>query len=166
MPAKDRQPRKALETVWIARCPADCPGFEGMYVFAAPNPPRLERTSKKFLVWNQGFTVLPAKIYQRLFEGLRLHPSEGPRRVSLHIKRATSGVWVARYDTGNHINMGRYAFGTNSHPNFSRNRAKVPTWSHELFGMSGLTFLDIFSGMSLPPDHKPVTVLITATALD
>lgn len=166
MPEKDRRPGEALETVWIARCPANCPGFEGMYVFAAHNPPRLERTSKKFLVWNQGFTVLPAKIYQRLFKGLRLHPSEGPRRVSLSIERAKSGPWVARYDPGAHINLGRYAFGTHPHPQFSRNRAKVPTWSHELFSLSGPAFVDIFSGMRLPPDHKPVTVSITATALD
>lgn len=155
-----------MRSVWLARCPADLPEFGGMYIFASPNPPRLERTGKKFLVWNYGFTVLPADRYHRLFKGLRLHPSEGPRRVALKIERASMGVWVARYDTGKHLHSGLYAFGTKPNPTFTQNRKHLPNWSDSLFTVSGPTFLDIFSGLRLPPDHKPVTVTLTATAVD
>lgn len=166
MPTAKRKPSEAAKTVWLARCPANCPGFEGMYVFAAPDPPRLERTGKKFLVWNYGFTVLPANIYHRLFKGLRLHASEGPRRVSLQIERAAKGPWVARYEWGTHYRSDHYTFGTKPNPEFTQLRNYLPTWSNHLWTMSNATFLDVFSGIRLPPGNKPVTVSITATALD
>lgn len=161
-----RKPREALETVWLARCPSDCPGFEGLYVFAFPDPPRLERTGKKFLVWNYGSVFLIPQIYHRLFKGLRLHPSEGPRRVSLRIERAQYGPWVGRYDSGKHRRSGHYVFGTNPNTTLTKLRSGLPCWSDHLFTLSGPTLIDIFSGLRLPHDTAPMTVSITATAVD
>ena len=163
MSTAHRYPRQANEPVWLARCPIDSPGFEGAYVISAPSPPILQRTSNKFFVWNYGVAVLSPTTYHRLFKGLRLHPSEGPRRVNLRVERADRGPWIARYGYDVSYPKRSYVFGTHPSPALTHNRAQRPNWSPALWTISRRTFIDIFSGIRLPPDTGRTTVSITAT---
>lgn len=158
--------RDALLNVWIARCPKDLPEFGSCYVFAAPNPPRLERTAKKYFVWNDGFTVLKDTTYHRLFKGVRLHPSEGPRHVRLSIERANSFVWVARYPHDHLSAPAHYVFGTLPRPKLIGRVHRRKTWTPCLLTLDPRTFLDIFTGLRLNPGQVPLNVTLTATLDD
>lgn len=160
------QPTHAREKTYIARCPINKSAFSGAYVFATPEPPILLGSPSRGFQWNYGCHVLTARAFHKIFCGLRLTPSEGPRLVALKVKPSTEPCWLVRYPPDAAMSALNYAIALGAKPVLRTNRRNIPNWSNIETCFQLGAFHNMFPGVRLPPGGGPVQVSFTVDPID